>query len=151
MSKKVIYKITTRKTVEIEVETDEQENLVRELNGDTERIATADKRYHRRYISLNKLCNSSFGEPQGNMLTPEEELLEKESQEELQALIQMALEGLTERQRELIHLRYWKERTLKEIAEQKDLHISTVAEGIDAAIKKIKKNLENFGKNTPKN
>ncbi len=142
MSKKVLYKITTRKTIEIEVETEEQENLVRDLNGDIERITTADKRYHRRYISLDKLSDSRFGEPQGSMLTPEEELLEKESREELQVIIQMAMEGLTERQRELIYLRYWENKKLREIAKEKGVSIASIGEGLASAIKKLKK----FGK-----
>lgn len=57
MSKKAVwYKITTEKSILVEIESEAQAEIIAELNQDTERNAKIRKRDLNRIISLEHLC-----------------------------------------------------------------------------------------------
>lgn len=55
MKKKVIYKVTTKYSIEIETENIAEEKLIEELNKEFERQLKQDKTYHARTVSLEYL------------------------------------------------------------------------------------------------
>ena len=57
MKKKVIYKVTTKYSIEIETENINEEKLIEELNKDFERQLKQDKTYHAKIVSLEYLNN----------------------------------------------------------------------------------------------
>lgn len=142
MSKKVFYEIEKKKFRLIEVETEEQEQLIKALNRDLERADKQEKRAQARCASLEALAENGYEVESPDV--PMDERLEK--QEEAAAL-HKAMERLTDKQREIVHLRFWDGLTVGEIAELKKMHHSTVTECLASAIKKIKK----FFQNTPRN
>ena len=52
MKKIVIYKVTTKYSIEIETENIDEEKLIEELNKEFERQLKQDKTYHARTVSL---------------------------------------------------------------------------------------------------
>lgn len=59
MKKKIIYKVTTKYSIEIETENIDDEKLIEELNKEFERQLKQDKTYHARTVSLEYLNQSS--------------------------------------------------------------------------------------------
>ena len=55
MKKKVIYKVTTKYSIEIETENIDEEKLIEELNKEFERQLKQDKTYYARTVSLEYL------------------------------------------------------------------------------------------------
>ena len=60
MKKKVIYKMTTKYSIEIENENIDEEKIIEELNKEFERQFKQDKTYHARTVSLEYL-NQKYG------------------------------------------------------------------------------------------
>lgn len=79
-------------------------------------------------------------------LTPMEQYEEDVRKKELKEKVDKALELLTEKQRRRVIMRFVNKMTLEEIAILEKSDISSIAESIDGAIKKVKKILNN----TPK-
>lgn len=79
--KKVIYQITRTKYKIVEVETEEQEELIKGLNRDFEREDKCEKTARARYISLDYLFESEGYEPPDNSVSVEEKYIEREQKE----------------------------------------------------------------------
>ena len=60
MKKKVIYKVTTKYSIEIETENIDEEKLIEELNKEFERQLKQDKTYYARTVSLEYLNHTLF-------------------------------------------------------------------------------------------
>ncbi len=84
MKKKVIYKVTTKNSIEIETENIDEEKLIEELNKEIERQLKQDKTYHARTVSLEylhqkygfELADTSLSEDEIELIEQQE--LEKE-------------------------------------------------------------------------
>ncbi len=98
-----------------------------------------EKRDNVRCTSIEELSEQGV-ELVSKELQPDEQML---LSEELSTL-QQAMATLTPKQREILYLRFWEEKTLEEIAKLKDVHISTIAESLNSSIKKLKKFFNNF-------
>lgn len=150
MKKKVIYQITRTNFKLIEVENEAQEQAIKEANRDFERMYKQDKTYQIRTISLENLLSEKGYDIKSPEKSVEDKIIAREQHIRIKKLITKAIEAsLTKKQKEIVYLRFWEEKTLKEIAEIRKVHISTIAESLDSSIKKLKKFFENL-KNTPK-
>lgn len=58
MKKKVIYKVTTKYSIEIETENIDEEKLIEELNKEFERQLKQNQKYHVRTVSLEYLSQT---------------------------------------------------------------------------------------------
>ena len=105
MKKKVIYKVTTKYSIEIETENIDEEKLIEELNKEFERQLKQDKTYHARTVSLEYL-NQKYGfELADTSLSEDEiELIEQQEleKEEFNEKLHEAIEKLRPRQKEIV-------------------------------------------------
>ena len=147
MKKKVIYKVTTKYSIEIETENINEEKLIEELNKEFERQLKKDKTYHARTVSLEYL-NQKYGfELADTSLSEDEiELIEQQEleKEEFNKKLHEAIDKLTEKQRKVIYMYFWENKTIREIAKELGVYFTTVEESYQSALKKIKKFLKKF-------
>ena len=146
--KKVIYQITKKKYQTVEVDTEEQEELIKELNRDFEREEKREKTARARCLSLDELSQNG-GDVADESPNAEEIYFEKEEDEQIKSLVHNALKCLTDRQREVVIKVFWDKATFREIGEELGVHFTTVAEIYQSAIKKLKKFLQNTPTNRP--
>ena len=139
MAKKVVYQITKRHYELIEVETIEQEELIKELNRDFEWEIKREKTARVRCISLDALY-----EKNGYELADTAPPIKEAEKNQFHTRLHQAIDSLTERQKEVIKKYFWEGKTFREIADELGVHFTTVAESYHAAIKKMKKYLEKF-------
>lgn len=140
MKKKVIYQITRETFQIIEVENEAEEMAVKIANRDFERTDKQEKRSKARCTSLETMV-----EVRGfDVADPDSSVEEYVERNEKIRMVRKVLPMLTEKQREVVILRFWDDKTLEEIAEITGLHISSVEARLECAFKKLRKNLKNF-------
>ena len=142
--KKVVYQITRIKFEMVEVDTPEQEELIKELNRDFEREDKREKTARARCISLDALYENDGYEVADSTPSSEEAYIEETEKEQFHTRLHQAIDSLTERQKEVIKKYFWEGKTFREIADELGIHFTTVAEPYQAAIKKMKKYFEKF-------
>ncbi len=147
MKKKVIYKVTTKYSIEIETENINEEKLIEELNKEFERQLKQDKTYQARTVSLEYL-NQKYGFELADTSLSEDEIERIEQQElekeEFNKKLHEAIDKLTEKQRKVIYMYFWENKTIREIANELGVYFTTVEESYQSALKKIKKFLKKF-------
>ena len=142
MKKKVYYKLNRYQVTEVEVETEKQEQAVKMLNRDTDRFAKSEDTYRERCDSLDEMCEEKGYELASDALSPEEQMIHDSEQNELKELIQKAIEKLKPRQREMVFMIFFEEKTQAEVAEYYGITESAVSQSMDriyASLKKILK------------
>lgn len=142
MKKKVYYKLNRYQVTEVEVETEKQEKTVKMLNRDTDRFAKSEDTYRERCDSLDEMCEEKGYELASDTLSPEEQMIHDSEQNELKELIQKAIEKLKPRQREMVFMIFFEEKTQAEVAEYYGITESAVSQSMDriyASLKKILK------------
>ncbi len=142
MKKKVYYKLNRYQVTEVEVETEKQEKAVKMLNRDTDRFAKSEDTYRERCDSLDEMCEEKGYELASDTLSPEEQMIHDSEQNELKELIQKAIEKLKPRQREMVFMIFFEEKTQAEVAEYYGITESAVSQSMDriyASLKKILK------------
>lgn len=142
MKKKVYYKLNRYQVTEVEVETEKQEKAVKMLNRDTDRFAKSEDTYRERCDSLDEMCEEKGYEPASDTLSPEEQMIHDSEQNELKELIQNAIEKLKPRQREMVFMIFFEEKTQAEVAEYYGITESAVSQSMDriyASLRKILK------------
>ena len=144
MKKKVVYQITKHKFAFVEVETEEQEKIIKELNRDFEREDKRSKTAHIRCVSIETMQEEGV-ELKSRSPSIEEVFISNEERVCKYEIVHSVLKLLTDRQRQVLIMRFWKNKTFREIASFLGIHFTTVAESYHSALKKIKK----FLKNTP--
>ena len=142
--KKIVYQITRKQYQIIEVETEEQETLIKELNRDFEREDKREKTIKARCTSVEYLYESEGYEIADGSPSSEDTYIEKEETRCFKTRIHEAIDSLTPRQKEIIKKYFWEEKTFREIGGELGIHFTTVSESYQAAIKKLKKFLDNF-------
>ncbi|MGB3616717.1 MAG: sigma-70 family RNA polymerase sigma factor [Catalinimonas sp.] len=75
----------------------------------------------------------------GFSFSPEDFIIEQESQEEVQAELIAALKCLTERQREIIYLRYYQGLTLEQITDAISINYQSVSNHLQRAYKTLRR------------
>lgn len=142
MKKKVYYKLNRYQVTEVEVETEKQEQAVKMLNRDTDRFAKSEDTYRERCDSLDEMCEEKGYEFASDTLSPEEQMIHDSEQNELKELIQKAIEKLKPRQREMVFMIFFEEKTQAEVAEYYGITESAVSQSMDriyASLRKILK------------
>ena len=122
MKKKVIYKVTTKYSIEIETENINEEKLIEELNKEFERQLKQDKTYYARTVSLEYLHQKYGFELADTSLSEDEiELIEQQEleKEEFNKKLHDAIDKLTDKQRKVIYMYFWENKTFRQIG--KDL------------------------------
>lgn len=147
--KKVAYQIWRRKYQLVEVETEEQEKLIKQLNRDFEREEKREKAFRARYQSLEQIMENNGDVIADDGPDAEGICIGKEHDLETKVLIHNAMQSLTERQREILVKSFWEGKTIRKIGEELGLHYTTVSESYHAAIKKLQKILQNTPTNRP--
>ena len=140
MKKKVTYKLEQTKSIIVEVETAEQEQKIKELNRDFERIDRQNRRIAAKTDSLERMYEETGYEIIDDGASPEEQY----EQKELKNTIAKAMEELTEKQKIVVYKTFWEQKTLREISRELNVHHSSIEEIYSAAMKKLKKFLSNF-------
>lgn len=102
MKKEVVYRITRTQYKKLEVETKEQEELVKELNRDFEREVKREKTARARNVSLEYLMESEGFEPVADIQTGEDAYIQKTESETLKKRVHSAIAVLTPRQKEIV-------------------------------------------------
>lgn len=139
MKKKVIYKITRHEFEIIEVTTPEEEKLIEELNKEFERVEKAEQRYRARFLSLDELYETQGFEPADSSPSDDED---EEEKERFHAKLHAAINTLSKRQKQIIVMHYFQDKSQVEIA--KELHIteSTVSITLERAHNNLRKFFE---------
>ena len=140
MKKKVTYKLEQTKSIIVEVETAEQEQKIKELNRDFERIDRQNRRIAAKTDSLERMYEETGYE----VIDDGASLEEQYEQKELKNTIAKAMEELTEKQKIVVYKTFWEQKTLREISRELNVHHSSIEEIYSAAMKKLKKFLSNF-------
>lgn len=147
MKKKVIYKVTTKYSIEIETENIDEEKLIEELNKEFERQLKQDKTYHARTVSLEYL-NQKYGfELADTSLSEDEiELIEQHEleKEEFNKKLHEAIEKLRPRQKEIIIKVFFEEKTQREVSIELGVAESTISITLERALNNLKKILKNI-------
>lgn len=138
MKKKVIYKVTDKYAIEVEVKNDYEEKLIKDLNKDL--INSERQNRRKKCVSLDYLYESVGFEVKDKSLSSEE-LYEKQM---MYKKIHEAIETLTEKQKKVIHMYFWENKTIREIALELGVYFTTVEESYQAALKKIRKYFNKF-------
>lgn len=138
MKKKVIYKVTDKYAIEVEVKNKYEEQVVKDLNKNLENSERQNRR--KKCVSLDYLYESVGFEVKDKSLSSEE-LYEKQM---MYKKIHEAIETLTEKQKKVIHMYFWENKTIREIALELGVYFTTVEESYQAALKKIRKYFNKF-------
>lgn len=147
MKKKVIYKVTTKYSIEIEIENIDEEKLIEELNKEFERQLKQDKTYHARTVSLEHL-NQKYGFELADTSLSEDEIEKIEQQElekeEFNKKLHEAIDKLRPRQKEIIIKIFFEEKTQREVSIELGVAESTISITLERALNNLKKILKNF-------
>ena len=133
MAKKVKYKITERQWIMIDIHTEQEEELVIELNRDINRNARKEKRQRSRNVSVDELLEVyEYELPSGD-----ESFLDVLIREEKERIIREAVNLLPKRQKFVIVEHFWNNKSLREISRETGLHLSSIAESYHSAMAKL--------------
>ena len=133
MAKKVKYKITERQWIMIDIHTEQEEELVIELNRDINRNARKEKRQRSRNVSVDELLEVyEYELPSGD-----ESFLDVLIREEKERIIREAVHSLPKRQKFVIVEHFWNNKSLREISWETGLHLSSIAESYHSAMAKL--------------
>ena len=147
MKKKVIYKVTTKYSIEIETENINEEKLIEELNKEFERQLKQDKTYHARTVSLEYLYQKYGFELADTSLSEDEiERIEQHEleKEEFNKKLHEAIEKLRPRQKEIIIKVFFEEKTQREVSIELGVAESTISITLERALNNLKKILKNI-------
>ena len=147
MKKKVIYKVTTKYSIEIETKNIDEEKLIEELNKEFERQLKQDKTYHARTVSLEYL-NQKYGFELADTSLSEDEIERIEQheleKEEFNKKLHEAIEKLRPRQKEIIIKVFFEEKTQREVSIELGVAESTISITLERALNNLKKILKIF-------
>ena len=117
MSKKAVwYKITTEKSILVEIDSEAQAEIIAELNQDTERNAKIHKRDAARILSLDYLCEDLGMDFADDSLSACEMIIENDEQRARRKKLEHVMSKLTPEQYRVVKLYYYEGYTQPEIA-----------------------------------
>ena len=140
--KKVVYQITRTRYEMVEVETVEQEELVKELNRDFEREDKRDKTARARCISLDSLYENEGYEVADSTPSGEEAYIEETEREQFHARLHKAINSLTKRQKEIVEKVFFQGKSQAEVARELSITKGTVSVTMERALASLKEILE---------
>ena len=140
MSKKAVwYKITTEKSILVEIESDAQAEIIAELNQDTERNAKIRKRDLNRIISLEHLCGDLGMDFADDSLSVYEMIVQEEEQGTRRKKLEHVMSKLTPAQYRAVKLYYYEGYTQAEIADITGTTEANVCKTINRALERMRK------------
>lgn len=142
MKKQVVYQITRKHYQIVEVETEEQEQIIKELNRDFEREEKRRKTFQARYMSLESLLETEGREPILSEKTIEEAFIEKIEKTEINGRLRKAVDRLSLRQQEIIIKVFFEDKSQAEVAKELGVTEGTVSITMERALRNLKKFLE---------
>lgn len=141
MAKKVVYQITRYKIEMVEVENEQEEEMVRSLNRDFERMDKANKTYSARCSSLDYMREKDgFEIVDETNQTTEEQIIEEERKNEIKVLIHRAMDKLTPRQQEMVRMVYFEGKSQDEVAQ----HYGISKQAVSNAMERIYASMRRF-------
>ena len=147
MKKKVIYKVTTKYSIEIETESIDEEKLIEELNKEFERQLKQDKTYHARTVSLEYL-NQKYGFELADtsLSEDEQEIIEQQEleKEDFNEKLHEAIEKLRPRQKEIVIKIFFEEKTQIEVAKELGVTKGCISTTLARALDNLRKYLKKF-------
>ncbi len=133
MAKKIKYKITERKWIMVDIHTEQEEELVIELNRDINRNAKKEKRHRKRNVSVDELFDVYEYEFPSN----DESALDLLIRKEKKLLIRQAVSKLPDKQKFVIIEYFWKNKSLRQIAKERNVSLTTIREAYHSAMSKL--------------
>ena len=122
--------------------TNEMAQPILESNRNIRRWNKAHVRKENFYGYVDGFTNGKNPEENTSIKDPAEILIEREEEEEKRNLtnrINRALSSLTESQRRRLNMRYFDEKTMKEIAQEEGVAITTVQDALERALASLRK------------
>lgn len=140
MSKKAVwYKITTEKSILVEIESEAQAEIIAGLNQDTERNAKIRKRDLNRIISLEHLCGDLGMDFVDDSLSVYEMIVQEEEQGTRRKKLEHVISKLTPAQYRAVKLYYYEGYTQAEIAAITGTTEANVCKTINRALERLRK------------
>ena len=140
MSKKAVwYKITTEKSILVEIESEAQAEIIAELNQDTERNAKIRKRDLNRIISLEHLCGDLGMDFADDSLSVYEMIVQEEEQRTRRQKLEHVMSKLTPAQYRAVKLYYYEGYSQAEIADITGTTEANVCKTINRALERMRK------------
>ena len=140
MSKKAVwYKITTEKSILVEIDSEAQAEIIAELNQDTERNAKIRKRDLNRIISLEHLCGDLGMDFADDSLSICDMIIQEEEQGTRRKKLEHVMSKLTPAQYRAVKLYYYEGYTQAEIADIIGTTEANVCKTINRALERMRK------------
>lgn len=136
---KINYKLSKGKFVELEISKKKAEAL-RSINRDTESHERKFKRRTLRETSLNYLHDKYEWEPADESVDVQIAF----EREETKVAVREAIMKLTEKQRYLVHMRFYEDKSFSEIAQIFGVSKSAITQQFQTISKKLKSYLKDF-------
>ena len=142
MKKKVYYKLNRYKVAKVEVESVEQEQAVKILNRETDRFAKSEDTYYEKCSSLDEMYEETGFEPADDALSPEEQFIESERQDEIKKQVHKAIRQLNPRQQAMVQMIFFEEKSQDDVAAYFGISKSAVSHATERIFATLKKYLE---------
>ena len=140
MSKKAVwYKITTEKSILVEIDSEAQAEIIAELNQDTERNAKTSKRDLNRIVSLEHLCGDLGMDFTDDSLPICDMIIQEEEQRTRRKKLEHVMSKLTPAQYRAVKLYYYEGYTQAEIADITGTTEANVCKTINRALERMRK------------
>ena len=140
MNKKAVwYKITTEKSILVEIESEAQAEIIAELNQDTERNAKIRKRDLNSIISLEHLCGDLGMDFADDSLSVYEMIVQEEEQRTRRQKLEHVMSKLTPAQYRAVKLYYYEGYSQAEIADITGTTEANVCKTINRALERMRK------------
>lgn len=140
MRKKAVwYKITTEKSILVEIDSEAQAEIIAELNQDTERNAKIRKRDLNRIVSLEHLCGDLGMDFTDDSLSVYEMIVQEEEQGTRRKKLEYVMSKLTPAQYRAVKLYYYEGYTQAEIADITGTTEANVCKTINRALERMRK------------
>lgn len=140
MSKKAVwYKITTEKSILVEIESEAQAKIIAELNQDIERYEKVRKRDSIRISSLEYLCEDLGMDFADDSLSVCDMIIKEEEQRSRRKKLEHVMSKLTPAQYRAVKLYYYEGYSQAEIADITGTTEANVCKTINRALERMRK------------
>lgn len=133
--KKMKYQISLKSFIWIEVNSKEEEIIIKDLNNEFDKDKKRNRTYMKNTVSVDRHKVDFIYEFPDNSPTISEKLITRDEKRELCS----AINKLPKRQKETIVEYFYKDKSLRQIAREKHLNDKTVRESYHSGLEKLKK------------
>lgn len=133
--KKMKYQISLKSFIWIEVNSKEEEIIIKDLNNEFDKDKKRNRTYMKNTVSVDRHKVDFIYEFPDNSPTISEKLITRDEKRELCS----AINKLPKRQKETIVEYFYKDKSLRQIAREKHLNDKTVRESYHSALENLRK------------